>query len=284
MRDEIPVTEQEEAAWREMERRQAQAAPQLDATPAGSAARWYAVDKSGAATLCVDEPDALMTAAEATRDYPNNAPYRAVQLFESTPQPPSGQSAAPDLLADLRAAREHITHVSSSALLSGDVRGQASIRRECALVYTQACLALGAMESAIAVLSTPADQAAPAVPHPYTDDMLVAAMEASVAGRPSVDDDTYVRSILDAARGAAPTPPAVDAVPLIARAIAEWHEDDGPVMWWAWCGHEWAGEPPWCGTPLSSDWPGYHTHWTPMVAVPAVPAAVQHAGSPQGSA
>ena len=51
-------------------------------------------------------------------------------------------------------------------------------------------------------------------------------------------------------------------MPLIARHINEWHEDDGPVAWWAWCGHEWAGEPAWCGTPHDSDWPGYHTHWT----------------------
>jgi hypothetical protein len=59
------------------------------------------------------------------------------------------------------------------------------------------------------------------------------------------------------------------AVPLIARQLGEWHEDDGPVMWWAWNGSEWAGEPAWCGTPLSSDWPGYHTHWTPHPNVPA---------------
>lgn len=56
--------------------------------------------------------------------------------------------------------------------------------------------------------------------------------------------------------------------PLLARALAEWHEDDGPVTWWAWCGHEWAGEAPWCGTPLDQDWPGYHTHWTPIPGVP----------------
>ena len=54
-----------------------------------------------------------------------------------------------------------------------------------------------------------------------------------------------------------------ESKPLIARQLGEWHEDDGPVAWWAWCGHEWAGEPAWIGTPNSSDWPGYHTHWTP---------------------
>lgn len=57
--------------------------------------------------------------------------------------------------------------------------------------------------------------------------------------------------------------------PLITRAKSEWQEDDGPVMWWAWCGHKWAGEPAWCGSPTDSDWPGYHTHWTPHPPVPA---------------
>ncbi|RZS80613.1 hypothetical protein [Pigmentiphaga kullae] len=78
--------------------------------------------------------------------------------------------------------------------------------------------------------------------------------------------------------GGAPQPAAQAApiVPLIARALAEWHEDDGQVLWWAWCGHEWAGEAPWCGTPLDSDWPGYHTHWT---AIPAMPASLTTQGA-----
>jgi hypothetical protein len=58
--------------------------------------------------------------------------------------------------------------------------------------------------------------------------------------------------------------------PLIARALAEWHEDDGNVMWWAWCGRGWAGEAAWCGTPTDSDWPGYHTHWTQHPDQPAL--------------
>lgn len=40
---------------------------------------------------------------------------------------------------------------------------------------------------------------APAIRMPYTDAMIEDAMEASLLGRPSPDDDTYVRSILDAA-------------------------------------------------------------------------------------
>ncbi|WYX26509.1 dATP/dGTP pyrophosphohydrolase domain-containing protein [Achromobacter xylosoxidans] len=79
-------------------------------------------------------------------------------------------------------------------------------------------------------------------------------------------------------RPAAPQVSEAVSQPLIARALDEWHEDDGPVTWWAWCGHEWAGEAPWCGTPLDQGWPGYHTHWTP---IPGVPAALS---APQASA
>ncbi len=57
------------------------------------------------------------------------------------------------------------------------------------------------------------------------------------------------------------------AVP--ARALAEWHEDDGAALWFAWCGRDWAGEPAWAGTPLDSDWPGYHTHWIPHPTFPS---------------
>ena len=64
--------------------------------------------------------------------------------------------------------------------------------------------------------------------------------------------------------------------PLIARSRGEWHEDDGPVVWWSWNGHGWAGESPWCGTPLDSDWPGYHTHWTPAPPAPTSAEGVEH--------
>jgi hypothetical protein len=53
-----------------------------------------------------------------------------------------------------------------------------------------------------------------------------------------------------------------------AQPESEWHEDVGPVLWWAFP----VQEPPYVGTPLDSDWPGYHTHWTPL-AVPTAPAA-----------
>lgn len=50
------------------------------------------------------------------------------------------------------------------------------------------------------------------------------------------------------------------------RPESEWHEDVGPVLWWSLP----IGEPPYSGTPLDSDWPGYHTHWT---RIPSIRAA-----------
>lgn len=51
----------------------------------------------------------------------------------------------------------------------------------------------------------------------------------------------------------------------VARPGEEWHEGEGAVMWWRFP----MEEPPWAGTPLDSDWPGYHTHWTPIPRLPA---------------
>lgn len=45
-----------------------------------------------------------------------------------------------------------------------------------------------------------------------------------------------------------------------AKSIEEWHEDMGCVIWWEFP----ISEPPHCGMPLDMDWPGYHTHWTPI--------------------
>ena len=43
-------------------------------------ARWYCVSRDGLATLCLDESDAREMAAECTRDFPRQAPYRAVLM------------------------------------------------------------------------------------------------------------------------------------------------------------------------------------------------------------
>lgn len=57
--------------------------------------------------------------------------------------------------------------------------------------------------------------------------------------------------------------------PQRARPLDEWHEDFGPGMWFAWTDGGWLGEPAWIGTPIDSDWPGYHTHFLPHPSFPA---------------
>ena len=60
------------------------------------------------------------------------------------------------------------------------------------------------------------------------------------------------------ARWGSPTPVPV-AIP-----GEKYHEDMGPVTWWRLP----VDEPPWVGTPNDSDWPGYHTHFTPAPTNP----------------
>ncbi len=49
---------------------------------------------------------------------------------------------------------------------------------------------------------------------------------------------------------------------MVARPSDEWHEDLGAVLWWRFP----IVEPPYVGTPNDCDWPGYHTHFTPIPA------------------
>ena len=50
------------------------------------------------------------------------------------------------------------------------------------------------------------------------------------------------------------------------RPLEEWGEDYGDVLWWTFP----IEEPPYVGSPLDEKWPGYHTHWTPII-VPKPP-------------
>ena len=50
------------------------------------------------------------------------------------------------------------------------------------------------------------------------------------------------------------------------RHVDDWHDEDGPVLWWHLEDGE-IGEPPWVGSPNDVDWieyDGYYTHWTPI--------------------
>ena len=46
-------------------------------------ARWYCVSRDGLATLCLNEANARDMVAECVRDYPRQAPYRAVRLVDA---------------------------------------------------------------------------------------------------------------------------------------------------------------------------------------------------------
>jgi hypothetical protein len=50
------------------------------------------------------------------------------------------------------------------------------------------------------------------------------------------------------------------------RPLSEWHEDLGSQLWWKFP----VVEPPYGGTPLDSDWPEYHTHYT-RIPEPKIP-------------
>lgn len=50
------------------------------------------------------------------------------------------------------------------------------------------------------------------------------------------------------------------------RPLSEWHEDLGEALWWRFP----IEEAPYSGSPLDTNWPGYHTHWTPII-IPAPP-------------
>jgi len=65
----------------------------------------------------------------------------------------------------------------------------------------------------------------------------------------------------------APAAPA-QAVPLVAKPLDDYHEDMGAVLWWCFP----IEEAPYCGNPNCDNWPGYHTHWTPL-QIPADPTS-----------
>lgn len=55
--------------------------------------------------------------------------------------------------------------------------------------------------------------------------------------------------------------------------IDEWDEDIGDALWWKLP----VVERPYCGSPLDDDWPGYHTHWSPLPSSEVIEAAERSA-------
>ena len=68
-------------------------APVAQGEPVVQPARWYMVNKIGMATLCTDEYDARMEAANANEQYPLHRPHRAVQLVELAGQDVASRGA-----------------------------------------------------------------------------------------------------------------------------------------------------------------------------------------------
>jgi hypothetical protein len=62
--------------------------------------------------------------------------------------------------------------------------------------------------------------------------------------------------------------------PDVAIPAEQWHEDDGPVLWWLLPVMD--GEQPWVGTPNDCDWPGHHTHFTPLPPAPVAPIQLRN--------
>lgn len=61
-------------------------------------------------------------------------------------------------------------------------------------------------------------------------------------------------------------PGVLIAVPKYARHIDEWHEDDGPVLWW----RDPITEPPYVGTPDYADFDDTYKWWSP-IDTPEIP-------------
>lgn len=101
--------------------------------------------------------------------------------------------------------------------------------------------------------------------------MATASVKAELAGKSPLN--AMIAAIEAADRAGYALAPKI-AAPTIARPLADWHEDLGSKVWWFFP----MDEAPWIGTPLDSDWPGYHTHFTELPALPVEPDPERAAG------
>ena len=55
--------------------------------------------------------------------------------------------------------------------------------------------------------------------------------------------------------------------------LCDWTPEHGAVTWWCYgeASGEWLTAVPWIGTPGTPDWPGHHTHFTPLPKQPQEP-------------
>jgi hypothetical protein len=98
------------------------------------------------------------------------------------------------------------------------------------------------------------------------DAMLDASAEAArVVDYQNMRDDIKER-FPKALEYLAPSPAAPVPAEGKARPGEEYHEDMGDMLWWRFP----IDEPPYAGSPLNTDWPGYHTHFTP-IPIPTPP-------------
>ena len=58
-----------------------------------------------------------------------------------------------------------------------------------------------------------------------------------------------------------------------AAPLCDWTPDHGPVTWWCYseASGEWLTSVPWVGIPAEPEWPGHHTHFTPLPPQPREP-------------
>lgn len=77
------------------------------------------------------------------------------------------------------------------------------------------------------------------------------------------------KALIDGSKASTLNEPFGNSEELRPRPLDDWDEEIGPVLWFCWRDGEWLGEPPYCGSPLDSDWPEYHTHFLPLPPWPA---------------
>ena len=98
-------------------------------------ARWYCVSRDGLATLCASKQNAIEMASDCARDYPRQAPYRAVLMCDVAAERERWQAAANRnghlavAMADIERLREQ--HAQAMADMDAEIdRLRAALQRQ----------------------------------------------------------------------------------------------------------------------------------------------------------